>query len=104
LFGKGRRRFGSYVAHLGVILVLLAVGISTAGRQTIDVTLEQGTAARLGAYTLSYEGAHEVREPHRLSTIARVRVDKDGRTVGTLEPRLNQYRTMREAVGTPAVH
>jgi len=104
LFGKGRRRFGSYVAHLGVVIVLVAVGASSAGRETLDVSLARGESARLGDYTLTYLGAHVVREPHRLSTVARVQVEREGRRVAILEPRLNQYPTMRESIGTPDVH
>jgi cytochrome c-type biogenesis protein CcmF len=104
LFGKGRRRFGSYVAHLGVVLVLVAVGVSSTGRQTLDVSLGKGESARLGPYTLTYVGSHLEREPHRVSTVALVRVEREGKSVAILEPRLNQYPSMREAVGTPAVH
>ena len=41
---------------------------------------------------------------NRVSTVARVAVTKNGQSVTTLEPKMNQYVTMREPVGTPDVH
>src|SRR5205085_5073269 len=42
-------------------------------------------------------------EPHRQSLVARLEVSKDGRSIGSMSPRMNQYETQREPVGTPAV-
>ena len=57
----------------------------------------------MGAYTLTFARAEEVREPHRFSVRARIEVAKGGRALGTLYPRMNQYETQREPIGTPAV-
>jgi cytochrome c biogenesis factor len=43
-------------------------------------------------------------EPHRVATVARVAITKDGKPVEVVEPRMNQYAAMREPIGTPAVH
>src|SRR4029079_17869092 len=43
-------------------------------------------------------------EPHRFSTIARFAIARGGKQLGILEPRMSQYRTMRETIGSPAVH
>ncbi len=104
LFTQGRRRFGGYVIHLGVALILIAVAVSSTGKVTTEATLRQGQSAALGPYTLTYQGARTVSDPHRESTIAMVEVSRDGRSLGLLEPRMNHYFSMREPVGTPAVH
>lgn len=103
LFTQGRRRFGSYVIHLGVVLILIAVGVSSVGKQTIEATLGKGESARLGPYTLTFQGSHAINEPHRISTVAEVLVQKGDKTIGILGPRMNHYFSMREPIGTPAV-
>ena len=45
-----------------------------------------------------------MREPHRQSLVsARVGVARGGRDLGVLSPRMNQYESQREPIGTPAV-
>lgn len=103
LFTKGRRRFGAYVIHAGVAMILVAVGVSTAGKVTTEVSLRQGESAPLGRYTMTFLGSHQTREPHRTSSVARVAVSENGRPVATLEPRLNYFNAQREPIGTPSV-
>jgi cytochrome c biogenesis factor len=44
-----------------------------------------------------------VAEPHRQSIVAQVQVSKNGMPAGMLLPRMNQYESQREPIGTPAV-
>jgi len=104
LLGPGRRRFGAYVAHLGVVVVLVAIGVSSTHKVTAETTLAVGQSAQLGDYTLTFLGSEERVEPHRRATVAKVQVSKDGEKLRVLEPRMNHYFTMREPIGTPAVH
>ena len=48
-------------------------------------------------------GIDQVSEPHREAVVARVAVSRDGRDLGVLSPRMNQYERQREPIGTPAV-
>jgi len=100
----GRRRLGGYVIHLGVAAILIAVAVSSTGKVTTEATLRRGGSAALGPYTLVYQGSSTATDPHRTATIAHVDVLRDGAKVASLEPRMNHYFTMREPVGTPAVH
>ena len=43
------------------------------------------------------------RQPHRTSQIATLSVAANGKSVGGLRPAINQYPSMREPIGTPAV-
>jgi cytochrome c-type biogenesis protein CcmF len=101
---RGRRRFGSYIVHTGAIVVLVSIAVSSTMRTTKEAVLARGQSATLGAYTVTMTGVEERQEPHRLSTIATFAVTKKGRAVATLTPRMNQYATMREPIGTPDVH
>jgi cytochrome c-type biogenesis protein CcmF len=101
--GRGRRRFAAYVVHAGATLIIVAIAVSSTMGTSKEVHLQQGQSFELGDYTLTFVKAEEVREPHRQSLIARVAVSRGGRPLGELTPRMNQYDSQREPIGTPAV-
>jgi cytochrome c-type biogenesis protein CcmF len=100
---RGRRRFGGYVVHAGATLVIVAIAVSSTMGVSREVQLREGERFELGPYDLTFVKAESVREPHRNALVARVAVRKNGREIGEMTPRMNQYETQREPVGTPAV-
>ena len=101
---RGRRRFASYVVHAGAVVVIIAIAVSSTMRTTHEATLARGESASLAGYTIKFESAEVRQEPHRESTIATFAVTKNGKPLTTLTPRMNQYQTMREPIGTPDVY
>jgi len=114
---RGRRRFGGYVVHAGAVIVFVAIAVSSTMRTQQEVTLKRGQSTTFAGYTVTFTGTEERAEPHRQSTIAHFNVTKGGGPPGgggnsggggniitTMEPRMNQYATMREPIGTPAVY
>jgi cytochrome c-type biogenesis protein CcmF len=101
---RGRRRFGSYIVHAGAVIVIIAIAVSSTMKTTREVTLLKGQTASIGPYALTFTGTEVRQEPHRVASVALFSVMRNGRSVGTLEPRMNQYQMMREPIGTPAVH
>jgi cytochrome c-type biogenesis protein CcmF len=101
---RGRRRFASFIVHAGVVIVIVAIAVSSTMRTSTEVALTKGQSTTFGAYTLTLLGVEDRVEPHRQATVARIAVVKDGRQVTTLEPRMNQYERMREPIGTPDVY
>ncbi|HZP93401.1 MAG TPA: cytochrome c-type biogenesis CcmF C-terminal domain-containing protein, partial [Burkholderiales bacterium] len=101
---RGRRRFGSYIVHGGAVIVLVAIAVSSTMKTSHEVRLTKGESATIGPYTLTFLSVADKMEPNRQSTIARFAVTSNGKPVTTLEPRMNQYPTMREPIGTPAVY
>jgi cytochrome c-type biogenesis protein CcmF len=97
------RRFGGYLAHIGVLV--FALGIVASSTFTIDheVTLGPGETATVGDYTVRFEDIWGRDEPHRFVVAADLGIFKDGRRIGTLEPRLNYYRMSDQPITTPAV-
>ena len=100
---RGRRRFGSYVVHAGAVIVLVSIAVSSTMRTSQEVSLSKGQTVQAAGYGVTLLGVDQRAEKNRQSTVARVAVTRDGRSLGTLEPRMNQYLTMREPIGTPAV-
>lgn len=101
--GGGRRRFAAYVVHAAAVVVIVAIAVSSTQGASTEVQLRRGESVSLHDYTLTYLGAEERREPHRTALIARFGVARNGREIGTLDPRMNQYDNQTEPIGTPAV-
>jgi cytochrome c-type biogenesis protein CcmF len=101
---QGRRRLGGYAIHAGMAVLLIAVATSSSLKQHAEVSLKAGESSTLGSYRFTFTAAETRIEPHRQSTLAHFDVQRDGRHLTQLAPRMNQYFAMREPVGTPDVH
>ena len=99
----GRRRFGGYIVHLGVIAIVVSIGASRSYRKTIEASLTPGQSFQLEEYTFVYEKTTMTKEPNRTSVRAAFNVYKEDSEVGVMVPGLNYYRTQREPIGTPHV-
>lgn len=101
---RGRRRFGAYIAHGAVIVCIIAIAVSSSNRKTAELHFTKGQTQQAAGFAVTFLGVEERQEPHRLSTVGRFSVMRDGRQVAVLEPRMNQYEMMREPIGSPDVH
>ncbi len=100
---RSPRRIGAYLVHLGVIVTFVAIAASASFQTSSEGTLAPGGELAVGEYRLVFERAARERQPHRVVDKAVVRVERDGRSLGLLEPSLNQYDSQREPIMTPAV-
>jgi cytochrome c-type biogenesis protein CcmF len=100
---RAPRRIGAYVVHFGVIVVFVAVAVSSAFQHEREARLAPGETLELEGYTLRFTGAANVAQPHRLEQRAEVAVVRGGRELATLAPSLNHYPTQMDPVATPAV-
>jgi cytochrome c-type biogenesis protein CcmF len=100
---KARRRFGGYVVHLGIIIIIVSVAASSAYVKHTSGTLRVGEMLTLNGYQLKYLGTKEGQEPHRSYMAARVEVTTPSGKVEEFQPRLNYYERSTDPIGTPAV-
>ncbi|MBX5483230.1 MAG: heme lyase CcmF/NrfE family subunit [Myxococcaceae bacterium] len=106
---RARRRFGGYVVHLGVVMVIIAIAASRTYSSHASGTLKRGESMTLAGYTLTFTGLRQGREPHRDWVGARLEVtgngltSKPGDTSNVILPRSNFYERSTDPVGTPAV-
>jgi cytochrome c-type biogenesis protein CcmF len=54
---RRRRRYGAYLAHLGLVVVVLGIAASHFWQQEKDVTLTPGQQVTVAGYTLTYIGS-----------------------------------------------
>jgi cytochrome c-type biogenesis protein CcmF len=99
----GHRRAGGYIVHLGVVFIAVAITASSVYRSEAEMTIREGNTKSFMGYDITYTGTERLDEPHRWSRVARFDIQKDGRSLGQAEPRLNHYKKMNQAIGTPTV-
>ncbi len=103
LFSNNRRRFGGYIVHFGILLMLVGIaGSSTFVTQVVG-TVRQGERFQAGAYVLEFLGFTEAEQPGIDITGARVRVWAGGRPVAILEPQRLFYRVQGQPMHQVAI-
>jgi len=103
LIAANRRRYGGYLAHIGVVAIALGVAASSAFRKEHDATLKRGEKMSVAGFELQLDSLWGREEPQRAVVGATLRLMHDGREVDRLTPRMNFYRTQDQPVPTPAV-
>ena len=87
---RNRRRYGGYVVHLGV--VLLVIGLTgNAFKQEQRAHLSRGESMRVGDYTLTYEALRQARTPEKQINAAQVAVTRSDHRIATLLPQRNLH-------------
>ena len=89
LLVRKRRRYGAYLAHLGLVVVVVGIAASHFGQQEKDVTLAAGQSATVGTYTLTYMGPEQRTLADHTEYIAAMRFGDE-----TLEPSRGTYPTL----------
>ncbi len=99
-----RRRYGGYVAHIGILFVAIGVTASSTFRTEREATLLPGETLTVSGKTVRLKNVWGREEPQRSVIGASLDIlAKDGSVTGTLEPRMNFYRVSDQPVPTPDV-
>jgi cytochrome c-type biogenesis protein CcmF len=103
LVARNRRRYGGYIVHFGILLLLCGItGSSVFATQRV-VTLAPGEAAVIGPYRVQYDGLGQATAGGALSIGAHLRVLDGGRDAGTLVAARNLYLNGRDATSSVAL-
>jgi cytochrome c-type biogenesis protein CcmF len=86
LFVKNRQRYGGYIAHIGVIFVV--IGFTAAGSYSTDIqrSLVKGETVSIGGYSLEYRGLGEYTYDNKSSVYAEFLVNNGNQTLGVMRP------------------
>ncbi len=95
--------WGGQLSHIGVAVLAVGIAFSSveATRQVVELSV--GETANAVGFDLTYRSGFARDEPSRSVVGASIDIEREGRLVTTLEPRLNQYFGQSQAVTTPAV-
>ena len=103
LVRSNNRRYGGYVAHIGVVVMAFGIAASSVFKTERQATLRPGDTMQVKGYTLRFDKVWGKEEPHRVVIGADLIVLKGTREIGKLDPRTNFYRARNEPVPTPSV-
>jgi cytochrome c-type biogenesis protein CcmF len=104
LVGANQRRYGGYVAHMGVVMIAVAIAASSTWKSEQEATLKPGETMVVGGYTVRLKEVWGREEPQRSVVGADVEVlGKGGAVIGLLDPRMNFYPRSEQPVPTPSV-
>lgn len=95
--------WGGQISHAGVALVAVAIALYGNLGVGADVELGVEESMEVAGYTLTFQETFTRSEPNREVLGARVAVTREGRRLEVLEPSINRYPSLTQAIGTPAV-
>jgi cytochrome c-type biogenesis protein CcmF len=93
LVNRNRRRYGGYVVHLSIVLLVVGVTASSAYSTVREAHLAAGASMRIDGYTLRNVGVFQRKGPNYTFDFVRLAVSHDGRAAGVLSPGQRQYDT-----------
>jgi cytochrome c-type biogenesis protein CcmF len=92
---RNRRRYGGYIVHLGIVLIVLGF-VGAAFKTERHVQMEVGTTTTVGNYQLAYDDLdRDVTEEKRIFK-AQINVSRGGEHVETLFPQRNFHSAQRQ--------
>lgn len=88
LVTRNRRRYGGYIVHLGIAVLLIGVAASSSFQTSRDLRLEVGDTATVGDYTITYvQPTSDVDAAEQKVVFGAVLdVQRDGQQVALLRP------------------
>ena len=103
LLRRQPQRYGGYLVHLGVLLMVIGIVGSSFFKAETQVSLAPGQTVSLGSYTLEYTGLSEFPARTHHKVVASMNVYQGGRFVGTLAPEKNYHQRSSEPTTEVAI-
>jgi cytochrome c-type biogenesis protein CcmF len=102
LLRRNPRRYGGFVAHLGVVLVVVGIVASMGGSSERETTFKPGDTLAVERFHLRFEGLRITEQPTHLRVEGRFRVSNQGSEVGLLSPALKYFPAQQTPIGRAA--
>ncbi len=99
LVRRNRRRYGGYIVHAGLAVLLVGVAASTSFQHSRYATMAPGQSAKIDGYTIRYVKPTATASPQKISLGAVLAVSKGGRPVTTLRTSYGLYPSEDPSLG-----
>ena len=96
---RNRRRYGGYIVHAGIAVVLIGIAASSSFQTNRDISLRPGQSAQVGGYDVTYEKPTVDVNNERIAFGAILDVRRDGKPFALLSPTRNYFRPGGEPQG-----
>jgi cytochrome c-type biogenesis protein CcmF len=97
---RNRRRYGGYVVHIGIAVVLIGIAASSSFQTNRDVTLRPGQSAVVDGRTITYVKPTVKVTDDYLQFGNVLRVEEGGELVTVLHPSRRYFRPTGQDIGT----
>jgi cytochrome c-type biogenesis protein CcmF len=92
LVSRNKRRYGGYIVHLGVVLIVVGITSSSVFVDVKEATLNPGEKFNVGAYSVRYDGINQYTSDAKYGTTANLTIFKNNKFVDTMHPEKNIYK------------
>ena len=99
LIQRNQRRYGGFVVHLGVVLIVLGIAGSMAYSIEREATLNVGETLTAGSYRVAFEGLRGSQQPTHYRMEGAFQVSQNGRALGRLSPTLKFFPAQDAPIG-----
>ncbi|HEY5941723.1 MAG TPA: cytochrome c-type biogenesis CcmF C-terminal domain-containing protein [Solirubrobacterales bacterium] len=99
LVGRNRRRYGGYIVHVGIIVLLIGIAASSSFQTNRDVELRPGESTVVDGRTITYVKPTVTVDEEKLGFGSLLRIEEDGKVVGTLSPSREYFRPTGQEAG-----
>jgi cytochrome c-type biogenesis protein CcmF len=97
---RNRRRYGGYVVHAGVAVLLIGIAASSSFQTNRDVSLAPGESAEVDGRTITYRRPTVAVNDEAITLGAVLTVDQDGKRTAVLRPSRRFFRPTGVRTGT----
>ena len=98
--GRNRRRYGGYIVHAGIAVILIGIAASSSFQTNREVDLKPGESAVVDGYKITYVKPAVGVDSEKFTFAQLVRVEKDGELVAMLRPSRRFFRPTGGQVGS----
>jgi len=100
LVARNRRRYGGYIVHAGVAVLLIGIAASSSFQTNRDVNLKPGESTVVDGRTITYVKPIVGVDSEKFTYASLLRVEEDGKLVGYLRPSQRFFKPTGVEVGT----
>jgi len=103
LLSKNQRRYGGYVVHLGIVLMMIGFSGAFFNEEALE-NMAPGDSVSLARYDFQYLTADAIPAQHYGGAKARVALYDGGQPVSILTPEKRMYWLEEQPTSIPAIH
>jgi len=100
LVSRNRRRYGGYIVHAGVIVLLIGIAASSSFQTKRDVQLRPGESTVVDGREITYVRPTVAVDEQKITVGSVLRIEEDGKVVGYLRPSRRFFRPTGQQTGT----
>jgi len=103
LLRKNQRRYGGYIIHLGVVIMLLGISGSVFNYERLE-NMEPGDSVDVHDYRLEYLTAEPITQQHYGGATARIALYRDETPLAVMEPEKRMYWLEQQPSSIPSIY